>query len=179
MWFTWSHWILFIRKKVVQTYMFQNTWFDCSSQWASISREKISLRISGFLPSFSCCSGSSLTTSPFLTFASRSSIDFSSFFKFLNFFWGSTEVGGALPVFGWLKRKGNKTLTFVVRFYLIFTSDIAFSRGAVVVGAELFFFFLDFAFEAAGTIGRESEEERPGMEEEAGAEAEAGAIPGM
>ena len=49
----------------------------------------------------------------------------------------------------------------------------------MVVGAELFFFFLDFAFEAAGTIGRESEEERPGMEEEAGAEAEAGAIPGM
>ena len=49
----------------------------------------------------------------------------------------------------------------------------------MVVGAELFFFFLDFAFEAAGTIGRESEEERPGMEEEAGAEAEAGTIPGM
>ena len=53
----------------------------------------------------------------------------------------------------------------------------AFSRGAVVVDAELFFFFLDFAFEEAGTIGRESEEERPGIEEEA--EAEGGAIPGM
>ena len=47
----------------------------------------------------------------------------------------------------------------------------------MIVGAELFFFFLDFAFEAAGTIGRESEEERPGIEE--GAEAEGGAIPGM
>ena len=47
----------------------------------------------------------------------------------------------------------------------------------MVVGAELFFFFLDFDFEAAGTIGRESEEERPGIEEEA--EAEGGAIPGM
>ena len=119
MWFTWSHWILFIRKKVVQTYMFQNTWFDCSSQWASISREKISLRISGFLPSFSCCSGSSLTTSPFLTFASRSSIDFSSFFKFLNFFWGSTEVGGALPVFGWLKKRDIYIIIIII--YIIFT----------------------------------------------------------
>ena len=49
----------------------------------------------------------------------------------------------------------------------------------MVGGAELFFFFLDFAFEAAGTIGRESEEERPGIEEEAEAEAEGGAIPGM
>jgi hypothetical protein len=36
----------------------------------------------------------------------------------------------------------------------------------VVVDAELFFFFLDLVFEAAGTIGRESEEERPGIEEE-------------
>ena len=177
MWFTWSHWIHIIRKNVMSTSMSRNTWFDCSTQWTSISREKISLRISGFLPSFSCCSGSSLTTSPFLTFASRSSMAFSSFFKFLNFFWGSTEVGGALPVFGWLKRRGYKTSTFVSRFYLIFTSDIAFSRGAVIVGAELFFFFLDFAFEEAGTIGRESEEERPGIEEEA--EAEGGAIPGM
>ena len=40
-------------------------------------------------------------------------------------------------------------------------------------------FFLDFAFEVAGTIGRGSEEERPGIEEEAEAEAEGGAIPGM
>ena len=98
--------------------MFQNTWFDCSSQWASISREKISLRISGFLPSFSCCSGSSLTTSPFLTFASRSSIDFSSFFKFLNFFWGSTEVGGALPVFGWLKKRDIYIITLLFTLFL-------------------------------------------------------------
>ena len=49
----------------------------------------------------------------------------------------------------------------------------------MVVGAELFFFFLDFAFEMTGAIGRESEEERPGMEEEAEAEAEGGAIPGI
>ena len=47
----------------------------------------------------------------------------------------------------------------------------------MVGSTELFFFFLDFAFELAGTIGRESEEERPGIEEEA--EAEGGAIPGM
>ena len=146
MWFTWSHWIHIIRKNVMSTSMSRNTWFDCSTQWTSISREKISLRISGFLPSFSCCSGSSLTTSPFLTFASRSSMAFSSFFKFLNFFWGSTEVGGALPVFGWLKKKGIQHLNICFKVLPYFHFRHCFLQGSCGCWRRALFLLFGFCF---------------------------------
>ena len=79
-------------------------WKFC--QLTSISSENISFRISGFLASFSCCSGSSLTTSPLFNFASRTSMAFSVFFRFLNFFKGSTGTGG-FSTLGLLKQKEN------------------------------------------------------------------------
>ena len=62
--------------------------------------------------------------------------------------------------------------------HLISTLAIAFSKGAVVAAAGLFFFFLALEVEAVGTNGREDEGARPGMEEEEEVE-EAGASPGM
>ena len=93
------------------------------SQLTSISSENISFRISGFLASFSCCSGSRLTTSSLFNFASRPSIAFSSFFRFLNFFAGSIGAGG-FSTLGLLKQMEHE-------FTLLFSTppDLHFGHG--------------------------------------------------
>merc|ERR1719234_2777862 len=76
---------------------------------------------------------------------------FRSFFRFRNFFEGSTGAGGGFSAFLGL---------------LISTLAIAFSKGAVDAAAGLFFFFLALVLDAVGTNGREEEGASPGMEEE-------------